>query len=58
MALTPPALPATYSGDPLSSPTDEVRFLVGDTDADAFYLSDADAIALGLKVEEYRRSKR
>lgn len=40
MALTPPALPATYSGDPLSSPTDEVRFLVGDTDPDSFYLSD------------------
>ncbi len=42
MALTPPTLPATYSGDPLSSPTDEVRFLVGDTDTDAFYLSDAE----------------
>jgi hypothetical protein len=42
MALTPPTLPATYSGDPLSSPTDEVRFLVGDTDTDNFYLSDAE----------------
>jgi hypothetical protein len=42
MPLTPPVLPATYSGDPLSSPTDEVRFLVGDTDTDSFYLSDAE----------------
>lgn len=42
MALTPPVLPATYSGDPLSSPTDEVRFLVGDTDPDSFYLSDSE----------------
>jgi hypothetical protein len=37
-----PTLPATYSGDPLSSPVDEVRFLVGDTDATAFQLSDAE----------------
>ena len=35
-------LPATYSGDPLSSPTDEVRFLVGDTNPIAYYLSDAE----------------
>ena len=42
MALTPPVLPATYSGDPLNSPTDEVRFLVGDTDPDSLYLSDAE----------------
>jgi len=37
-----PQLPATYSGDPLSSPTDEVRFLVGDTDTVNFQLSDAE----------------
>ncbi len=41
MSLTP-VLPSTYSGDPLNSPTDEVRFLVGDTDTDNFYLSDAE----------------
>ncbi len=41
MSLTP-VLPSTYSGNPLSSPTDEVRFLVGDTDTDNFYLSDAE----------------
>ena len=35
-------LPATYSGDPLSSPTDEVRFLVGDTNTSDFQLSDAE----------------
>ena len=37
-----PSLPATYSGDPMSSPTDEVRFLVGDTDTTNFQLSDAE----------------
>ena len=32
----------TYSGDPASSPRDEVRFLIGDTDASAPLLSDAE----------------
>jgi hypothetical protein len=35
-------LPSTYSGDPLSSPTDEVRFLVGDTNMADPQLSDAE----------------
>ena len=39
---TTPVLPATYSGDPLNSPTDEVRFLIGDTNTSDFYLSDAE----------------
>lgn len=37
-----PSLPATYSGDPLSSPVDEVRFLVGDTNMLDPQLSDAE----------------
>ncbi len=37
-----PTLPATYSGNPLASPVDEVRFLVGDTNATDFQLSDAE----------------
>jgi hypothetical protein len=32
----------TYSGNPASSPLDEVRFLVGDTNAAAFQLSDGE----------------
>lgn len=38
--MAQPVLPGTYSGDPSSSPLDEVRFLVGDTNPNAFDLSD------------------
>lgn len=44
-----PTLPATYSGNPLASPSDEVRFLVGDTDANNFQLSD-DEVAYCLTL--------
>jgi len=32
----------TYSGDPLASPKDEVRYLIGDTNPDSAELSDAE----------------
>lgn len=32
----------TYSGDPASSPTDNVRFMLGDTDIKTAYLSDSE----------------
>jgi hypothetical protein len=35
-------MPATYSGNPASSPRDEIRFLVGDTDLNDPRLTDAE----------------
>lgn len=32
----------SYSGDPMSSPKDQVRFLIGDTEADDMILTDAE----------------
>lgn len=40
----------TYSGDPTSTPKDEVRFLVGDTDAEAPLLSDEEIAYLLVGV--------
>lgn len=45
MVATPPGGPppaSTYSGDPTTSPVDEVRFLVGDTDPNAWLMTDGE----------------
>ena len=41
----------TYSGDPSSSVLDQVRYLIADTDADAFFLHDEE---IGFEISQGR----